>query len=727
MMRDRLELALERLSPEQWRIFEEFASSFLSAEFPSLRTMASPGGDGGRDAQLFASDGPIETVFQYSVTTDWSRKVKETAKRVAETVADTRVLVYVTNQLIGARADELRRELRDCHGFVLDVYDRSWFLDRFQGDEQRLAAAEELAIKVVDPILMKKGVLGQTAPTLSDAEAQAALTFLQLQWENDTRDRGLTKFCFQALVRMVLRSTDSGNRLGRNQVQEQIVSMFPNHDAGRVRSLVDGALQKLTKVVVRHWTKEDEFCLTFAESERVRDGVSKIELADSDLKGEIRETVQKFANDDDDVGCLQGAVLLAVDRYLHDRGEVFAAAITNEQLADVGVGELRQAVQGVVHNKVGRGGDEERVVSIVVEAIVELFAEPSPRVRAYLRTKADAYTLFAFLGRTPDVQRAVAKMFSHGTIWLDTTIALPLFAEQLDAIGDKRFTRMLKTAHLAGLELRVTPGVIEELERHMNRCLAYARARPSDWVGHVPFLIDVFVRTGRSLEAFAPWIENFRGNERPADDVAEWLSSVFGANLESLEDETGRASSELRSAVTKAWIDAHMSRRDPAGQVDEGFVRRLADHDVENYLGVVQRRSQGGTSALGYSTWWLTLDSQVLDVERAIRKSLGFRAPPTPVMRADFLVNYLAIGPVRGRITKDLGFSLPLVVDVGFVPELAEGLIDEANRLRAEVGSLPEHIVRRRVRDSLDRARRHGGRMQREGMQHVIDSIGRNA
>jgi hypothetical protein len=50
MSRQRLELALERLGAPDWERFERFASEFLSAEIPDLRTVASPTGDEGRDA-----------------------------------------------------------------------------------------------------------------------------------------------------------------------------------------------------------------------------------------------------------------------------------------------------------------------------------------------------------------------------------------------------------------------------------------------------------------------------------------------------------------------------------------------------------------------------------------------------------------------------------------------------------------------------------------------------
>ena len=82
MLRRRLELALERITSAQWQRFETFASEFLSAEFPSLRTVASPSGDDGRDAELFSPTADNTQVLQYSVTPDWREKIRKTAKRI---------------------------------------------------------------------------------------------------------------------------------------------------------------------------------------------------------------------------------------------------------------------------------------------------------------------------------------------------------------------------------------------------------------------------------------------------------------------------------------------------------------------------------------------------------------------------------------------------------------------------------------------------------------------
>jgi len=50
--------------------------------------------------------------IQYSVAADWDSKIRRTVKRLKEAfLGQIRILVYATNQRIGADADDLKREL----------------------------------------------------------------------------------------------------------------------------------------------------------------------------------------------------------------------------------------------------------------------------------------------------------------------------------------------------------------------------------------------------------------------------------------------------------------------------------------------------------------------------------------------------------------------------------------------------------------------------------------
>ena len=145
MISNRLELALERLQPSDWNRFERLASVFLATEFDELRTVASPSGDEGRDAELFSTASEPNVVIQYSVSADWRGKINATARRLNKTIPNALILIYITNQVIGAGSDSLKKTLRAKQGLTLDIRDRHWFLERVFESTGRQQAAEELA------------------------------------------------------------------------------------------------------------------------------------------------------------------------------------------------------------------------------------------------------------------------------------------------------------------------------------------------------------------------------------------------------------------------------------------------------------------------------------------------------------------------------------------------------------------------------------------------------
>jgi hypothetical protein len=85
-------------------------------------------------------------------------------------------------------------------------------------------------------------------------------------------------------------------------------------------------------------------------------------------------------------------------------------------------------------------------VALVAGTVAETLRKPEHEVREFLRSMADVYTVYAFLRETPDVQKTVVKLFAQGDIWLDTSVLLPLFAEDLLDPSDRAYTNIFRAA-----------------------------------------------------------------------------------------------------------------------------------------------------------------------------------------------------------------------------------------------------------------------------------------
>jgi len=732
MIRNRLELALERLHASDWNRFEKLASAFLAAEFDTLRTVASPSGDEGRDAELFSPTSESTVVFQFSVAADWKAKINATARRLKSTISGALNLIYVTNQVIGAEGDELRKALRTKDGLSLDIRDRHWFLDRVLGSTSRQHAAEELATVIVDPYLSSVGVGPHVQAELSSSEAIAAVTFLGLQWQDDAREKGLTKLAFEALLRAALINTNSQNRLHRSAVYQRVESLLPGHPSAQIRSLLDSALHRLAKHTIKHWQKEDEFCLAHEEVQRFDQFRIDAALAESNLLSSIQRIMSilmSAKNVPETHGTeLTRLVRTATDAVLFERSQAFAMAVQTGALAALADTDFSTTLVAQVAKANLQRLPKIDWLALLRMGVREVLISEDQTIQRYLRSLVDSYTLLAFLKQTPDVQGAVEKMFSHGMLWLDATVVLPLLADTLlGSEGDKgRFTRMIDAARDVGLKLFVTPGVVEEVERHMNRAVTCVRLNYGQWEGSIPYLLERYVESGRSSASFPTWLENFRGDVRPLQDLSEYLHDEFGIVERSLEAERDAAAPDLRNALEQIWYERYERRREKYGaQLDQMAVTRLVSHDVECYAGIVQFRAKERASPFGYSAWWLTVDRQAFDLKARLQPLMTTSPPDSPVMSADFLVNYLAFGPARRRVTKSQESHLPLLMVLGNVARLTPDLINEAERLRAKLKDLPERVIRRQVRDHLDRARSRIGPIANLGMDEIDDVLQR--
>ena len=356
---------------------------------------------------------------------------------------------------------------------------------------------------------------------------------------------------------------------------------------------------------------------------------------------------------------------------------------------------------------------------------MHVLEQPSPQTQAHLRRLADAYTLFAFLKQTPDVQKVMLNVFSEGDIWMDTTAILPLIGESLvDDPEERHFTILMRAAVDAGLLLFVTEGVVEEVERHLNLAVAYGHNRTSTWTGRVPFLYSAFVLSGRPENEFLDWQRDICGREQPLQDVSDYLADEFSIETRNLLEYSDAASLELRGVVQELWNETHERRRQRGDYgADQGTRSRLVAHDVENSVGVIEYRRTIGPSPMGYLAWWLTFDGTAMKMKDHLRERLGPQAPPSPVLSPDFLTQLLRLGPLRTAIEQDLRVQLPLLTDMSVNHYAPQALLDLARETREKSSSQNERVVRREVRDAVNRARQQMGPAAVGGVRAMEDRI----
>ncbi|MEU6214243.1 hypothetical protein ABZ891_30650 [Streptomyces sp. NPDC047023] len=723
MSRERLKLALQTLESGDWRTFEEFAADFLVVDYPTLRTMAAPQGDKGRDGQLYIPSEQPTDMVQYSVAQDWKAKINQTLRRLDDNFTQVRRLIYATSRVIGPAADDLVATTMMNRNVILDIRDASWFLERRGTHPQRANASESLCRKIVDPLLTKENISKQVGLALTDEEARLGLLHLALQNQDEATQKGLTRDSFESLTLSALHDTSPEHSLPRGEIHTRVIHFLPAGHEQQIDAQVDGALSRLSgkKGRIKHHKVSDSFCLSHDERERLAERVAEFVQSEALLEASLIEAA-KFCGGDPSTEPTSetGAEIRAsLEWLLLKRGESFAEAVRT--------GEMNHADKEQIESILNDEPVKKRhglQVKTVAETLIHALDGPDQQVKAHLRRLADGYTLFSFLQQTPDVQKVVVSLFSEGEFWLDSSVILPILAETLIEDSQQRnYTTIFRAATEAGIRLYVTDGVIEEVERHLNRCLMFSRTEVRAWNGSVPFLYAAYTLSGRARSGFIEWLEDFRGNVRPVEDVRLFLEEELLIYRKSLASEAESAPVELRAAVQEVWSEAHERRRNPRdSDWDPVVTQRLVAHDVENTVGIIELRSRSSTSPMGHRHWLVTLDKVAFRLKRELGQRL-VEAPSSPVLSPDFLSQFLRIGPLRAAVEREQRVNLPLLVDVSRYDYLPRDLVEIADSVRSNLAGKNERLVRRGIRDALDKLRTETGIEAAGGLKAAEERI----
>lgn len=706
---NQFKLGLRELESHDWALFEELCNAFLSFEFSDLRPMASPAGDKGRDAQLFNSESISSVVFQYSVQKDFNSKIRDTVLRINSTLPDVKILIYVTNQEIGARGDSIKQWCVK-EGIVLDIRDYHWFVQNSLNYD-RSAAALNLIDAKVTPLLKSEDLIRTGTSALSGIESQAALVYLGLQWENDIRQKGLSKLSFDALVRAALRRTNQDNRMKRDEIHEFVLKLTPNSPKETVILYIDNALKRLSKRYIRHHQLDDTFCLTFEEHERISEALSEREINreqfiyDINLSAEVFLIENKIHVNLDNIQLSQ-RIPRILERILLARGEVFVHTVLTGNISNIQNSDIRDVVIQDINMFPISESFSPHIVNLIIFVIRSVLSRPNPGTADYLNQLANSYTLFSFLNETTEIQSVTKKLFNQGKIWLDTSVLLPLVAERfIDDPNSQRLTKIFTLCNEVGIEFLVTPGVIQEVNAHINKSIHCNKYPRGQWQGKIPYIYFQYLASGQNPENFLDWCYDIKGLSRPEEDIELFLQEEYSIKTQGLNNLIDDVDHEVRLEVERLWTLAHTARRRNQLQ-EEDVTDILIEHDVESFLGIIGIRLHEDKDELGYKSWLLTFDRVAWSIRGELTKEFGLSSSLySPLLSISFLVNNLSFGPLRANMIKNKELSLPLILDVEMSENMPISIIAIAERVRFENYNKPEYVIRRKVRDAVDRAR----------------------
>jgi hypothetical protein len=515
----------------------------------------------------------------------------------------------------------------------------------------------------------------------------------------------------------------------RSEIHDKAALLLPSHDREEIVDYVDRALERMERRVLRHYIAEDAWLLNYEERKKIAEAVATLAVLDEAFSAEVAENLRFVADSLQvdihlvDIEPVVARTRRVMERFLYERGEMFAESILRGQMMLFSGGELDECTTHDLARTPDISSLRESTIQMVSLTIERTLVSHSENAQRYLRAVVDGYTLFAFLRETPNVQSAVMKLFSQGEFWLDTTAVLPLLAERLLSESQRGYSAILRAAYEAGVKFYVTSGVVEEVNGHIDMSMQAWRS-PGTWNSRTPFLLQSYIWSGRHINEFPRWLEYFRGSARPTDDLVEFLLQECRIRLLDFGSLLADVPDDLRWQSDAYWHEVHQQRRTKgSGHLEttaSDVVRRLALHDSETFLGVIERRKhEHSDNPFGYTTWWLTLDRAAAQAPIEVSSRSGYSVPSSPVISFEFLTYYLMVGPARRQLEKSLEQQLPLAVDTSLMDNLPKDLIAAAEEARRDVEGKDDRLVRRKIRDHLDSEKIRQSKTGRSGLDTI--------
>lgn len=405
-----------------------------------------------------------------------------------------------------------------------------------------------------------------------------------------------------------------------------------------------------------------------------------------------------------DVNDLQDRVPRIVESVCLISGEQFVTAVTSGHINALQTDQINSAVISDLAKHPYRSPLVAHYPSLIYHVVRALTASETKEARAYFQNLSTSYTLLAFLNQTPDVQKATKRIFSHGQIWLDTSVILPLFAEQLAEDGQARtYQTIYEACKREGDELFMIRGVVNEISHHIQNCLSCI-SMADQWNGPVPFLLAQYLSTGKNITGFRNWIEIFRGAVDPQNDIEVFLKQEFNIKVSSLTDSARLVDKEVGLAVERLWSESHEKRRAESTNRMSSLI--LKNHDVEMYLGVMGQRLDSSLPELGNRSWLLTKDRSAWAISDQLRSQFEGVGMQSPLLSVSFLINAITFSPSRASLTQAIDTRLPSILDIEFEEADAVGLLQLARETRISNADLSERAIQRKVREKIFESRR---------------------
>ncbi|PUB26903.1 hypothetical protein C8K30_105130 [Promicromonospora sp. AC04] len=695
---DLVRVALERVEGAPFERFSNsFYASLVGATFIPLGGVKDGGADA-RDGTIYEDGSQVEHYFQASIEKDYSSKIRRTVARLRDFGRSPSSLTFVTPHIV-RYSDREERRLAAELGVTVAIRDGSYVTSHINDDVATRAAFRHHLEHYTD--FLKSIGASRRIPSTQHVKSPAVYVYLAQEVERRRGNESLVDSVTDALALWALEGTDPDKGIVRTaeEVMEKIVGTVPSVQS-IVAPRIVRRLQHMGKKdyplgrAVKWYRKAGTFCLPWETRQKIEDE----NAADETLRLRVLESLEMRAKGDDDV-CVDSELaarvaLRAIQNIFEREGLEFSRYLqegAGSQYPTV-VDSLSFALEDtkVTHSK------RENVGDGAFRALRGVFYDSVADEREYLRKLSQTYALLFTLNTEPRLVKFFQEMASDLRLYVGADQLLLALSEKFLPEADRATNNMLTIASELGAKLILTEPALEEVVSHLRACdfehrnhiNGHEESMGFELVREVPHLIlrsYLYAKFTGDPESLRPknWPEYLNHFCTPEtlhgvvgmNDIRRYLQNSFGLDYESTDD--------LETLVDPDAVLDLTSKL-----AEHKKTERLAHNDALIALAVYgrrrRRRESSGTSEFGWSTWWLTSETRILQYTRDVVRDRGARY----MMRPDFLLNYVALSPKTQAIRDSMAGLFPSLLGVQLGRRISSddfhglmGRVKEAERL----------------------------------------------
>ncbi len=695
--------ALDKLADGD--VFERFAVSFLS---PMLGHDFAPVGglhDRGVDGleRTFSRDGSAaQGIFQFSVESDTRAKIRRTLVALKKNDVTTTKLTYVTSRLV----DQLDRVADDLEGqfaVPLRIFDRRWFVGHVNDLPQTAAAYT----RFVDNYFHDLAQPGRSFE-IADLEGDPRLyVFLRQLWDERSADASLETVVVDALILFSLEGTDPDAVPPRMRTRQQILDRVRElvaFDSAVLTARIDDRLYALSRKPrqIRHHRKQNAYVLPY----ETRRTIKERNVRDAALIDTFRSVTTAKLGDYLETSKLVEECFDVTSAVLHkvfsQQGLEFTNFVLSGEGGDAVEKIMPEIVSLAVQDSQIPSTDRELARRAIILTLRDAVYNGHPAQSEFLGALSRTYMMLFTLRCDPKLYVYFSTLASQLRIYVDVSVLVPAMSEYFLEVRNQRHANLLRGAHAAGTNLRVNRTILGELAGHFEMLrrnyeeLYKGTESTFDTDEQIVYVDEIMLRAyfycrrrGQvsTFEEFFNSFVSFVAFDRASAEaeLAAWLKEEFGVEFVPDESLGIAIDKDDARAITEELVQHRAGRG----------ARLRAQNDARMVLtiyGLRERDSELGEGGVfGYRTWWLSTDTTT---GRAVRNVLGDRFPVSCYIRADFLNDFVALGPGRAAVEQTFREMFPNLTGVSMSFHLPEGAADVTKSYIREHGRMKPAAIK---------------------------------